>query len=326
MEEVLGLHHVSVLGTEPQRDFDFYSGVLGLRLVKRTVDFDDPSRHHLYFGDGAGTPGSLLTTFPRPGADRGRPGPGQVAVVSFSIVPPALGFWIGRLTGRGIRFRGPEKRSFGDESEQVLSFAGPDGLLLELVASERAAERTVWKAPAGFAADDAIRALHAPTLWVARGDETASLLESALGLRRVGEHGTTRRFAVGQGGPGRWLDVRTVGEFARAIPGAGTVHHLAVAVADETVQETVRRRVAAAGIAPTGVLDRRYFRSIYFREPGGVLLEIATVSPGLTVDEPVERLGGALQLPSDLEGRRSAIESALPALQTEPASFRPRGS
>jgi len=318
MTRALGLHHVTAIAGDPRRNLDFYAGLLGLRLVKRTVNFDDPGAYHFYFGDEVGKPGSLLTFFPYPGARDGRPGPGQVGVTSFSIRPSALGFWLERLLKHGVRHEGPTRRAgLGSGSEQVVSFSDPDGLLLELVAHLGSEARSAWGGGPGVSAEHAIHGLHAVAIWVEEGKATERVLVETLGFRPVGQHGTTRRFAAGDGGPGRLVDVRTTGDFVRGLGGMGTVHHVAWAVEDDRAQLKMREEVVAAGLAPTPVIDRNYFRSVYFREPGGVLFELATLGPGFAVDEPVESLGEHLKLPPRLEPRRSEIEAALPPLATD---------
>jgi catechol 2,3-dioxygenase-like lactoylglutathione lyase family enzyme len=312
---VLGLHHVTAIASDPQRTLDFYAGVLGLRFVKRTVNFDDPGTYHFYFGDEAGTPGSILTFFPWPGARPGRAGPGQVAVTGFAASPAAIGFWIGRLVHHGIAYQGPAMRGpRGGEVERVLSFRDPDGLSLEIVGHASAEAGPVWAGAPGIPAEHALHGLHGVTLWVEDGDATERVLVDALGFRAVREEGTTRRFAAGTGGAGRLVDVRSTGAFLHAVEGAGTVHHVAWAVADDAAQLDLRERVRGIGLDPTPVIDRKYFHSVYFREPGAVLFELATNGPGFTIDEPGDRLGEELMLPAPLEAHRSEIVAALPPI------------
>jgi predicted esterase/catechol 2,3-dioxygenase-like lactoylglutathione lyase family enzyme len=300
---VTGIHHVTAIASDPQKNLDFYAGVLGLRLVKRTVNFDDPQTYHFYFGDRTGTPGSLLTFFPWPGARAGRQGPGQVAVTSFAIEPRATGFWVERLLRHGIRYDGP--------AQQVISFRDPDGLLLELVAAA-GATGAAWGGAPGIARENAIQGLHSVTLWVDESRESKRVLVETLGFRKAGEDGTTQRFVVGDGGPGRIVGLRAVGGFPPGAGGAGTVHHVAWRVEHDAAQLEVRAQVIGAGLAPTPVIDRQYFHSVYFREPGGVLFELATEQPGFAIDEPVEHLGGRLALPPQFEARRAEIERVLP--------------
>jgi glyoxalase family protein len=324
---VLGIHHVTAIASDPQRNLDFYAGILGLRLVKRTVNFDDPQTYHFYFGDGIGSPGSLLTFFPWPGARRGRAGAGQVAVTSFAAPAAATGFWLERLMRHAIAFEGPAQRRIpGSESESVIAFRDPDGLMLEIVGTAAAARqpsrqpaREPGWAAAGVPAEHALSGIHAVAMWVDRHEASERLLVETLGMRLSGEEESTRRFvpipesaAVPTTGH---VDVRAVAGFPRGAEGAGTVHHVAWRVADEAAQLAVREAVIAAGQRPTPVIDRTYFRSVYFREPGGVLFELATDGPGFAIDEPASRLGERLMLPPQYESARGAIEAALPPLR-----------
>jgi predicted esterase/catechol 2,3-dioxygenase-like lactoylglutathione lyase family enzyme len=310
---VLGIHHVTAIASDPQRNLDFYAGVLGLRLVKRTVNFDDPETYHFYFGDEAGHPGSIMTFFPWPGARRGRQGTGQVAVTSFAVVPSALGFWLERFITHGVSYQGPTRRTMGGEPEQVIAFKDPDGLMLELVAHPTAESRPAWAAAPGIPIDRAIHGFFGATLWADHSEETQRVLE-VLGFHPTHEAGSTRRFAAGDGGPGTLVDLRTLDGFLRGVGGAGTVHHVAWRVTNDDSQLETRERIAGAGLQPTPVIDREYFHSVYFREPGGVLFEVATDPPGFTVDEPTDRLGERLMLPPQFEPRRAEIEAVLPPI------------
>jgi glyoxalase family protein len=305
----LGIHHVTAICGDPQRNLEFYAGTLGLRLVKQTVNFDDPHTYHFYYGDETGRPGSLLTFFPWPGARSGRIGTGQLALTAFAIVPEALGFWIERLVQHNVKFGGPMRH--GDE--QVLTFRDPDGLMLAIVAGRSARERTGWSR-AGIAAEQALRGLHSVTLWLEDGTPTAKLLEDGLAFRAAGETEEAARFSAGDGGAGALVDIRTVGGFPRGVGGVGTVHHVAFRLSDESTQLAIRQRLTDAGFHPTAVIDRQYFRSVYFREPGGVLFELATDLPGFAIDEPADRLGEQLMLPPQFEANRSSIEAALPEI------------
>ncbi|HEX6106538.1 MAG TPA: ring-cleaving dioxygenase [Gemmatimonadales bacterium] len=314
MTGVLGLHHVTAIASEPQRNLDFYAGALGLRLVKRTVNFDDPQTYHFYYGDEAGTPGSIMTFFPWPGAGRGRQGTGQVAVTSFAIPPGATGFWIERLLRHGIAYEGPARRGSGADAEGVIAFKDPDGLLLELVAHPGAESRPAWGGAPGVPPAHAIRGFHSVTLWVERWEPTEEVLLRTLGFRELGEDGTTRRYAAGDGGAGTIVHLRAIGGFGLGAEGAGTVHHVAFAVADDEAQLAMRERVVAAGLLPTPVIDRNYFHSVYFDEPGGVLFELATNPPGFVIDEPIPHLGEQLKLPPQYEAHRAEIEAVLPRI------------
>jgi len=314
MSSILGLHHVTAIASDPQRNIDFYVGVLGLRFVKRTVNFDDPHTYHFYFGDEVGTPGSIMTFFPWPGARAGRIGSGQVAVTGFAVVPAAIGFWVERLLRHSVKYEGPVKRGSGASAEQVLAFRDPDGAMLEIVGHASAESRPVWHKAPGVPREHAIHGFHGVTLWVEQGEGSARVLTDTLGFRPTTEDGTTKRFVAGEGGAGRIVDVREIGGFGRGTGGAGTVHHVAFAVQDDAAELAVRARVERDGLHPTPVIDRNYFHSVYFREPGGVLYELATNHPGFAIDEPVERLGESLRLPAQYEPRRAEIEAALPRI------------
>jgi len=314
MSKILGLHHVTAIASDPQRNLDFYAGVLGLRLVKRTVNFDDPQTYHLYYGDEVGTPGTIMTFFPWPGARRGRQGVGQVAVTSFSVLPTALGFWLERLLRHGVKYTGPVKRGAGRDEEQVIAFNDHDGLMLEIVAHASAEARPAWGAAPGIAKQDAIHGFHGVTLWVDEADPSERVLVDTLGFRAVSEDGASRRYAVEHGGAGTIVDVRSVGAFVGGAPGAGTIHHIAFAVESDDAELAMRERVEKAHLRPTPVIDRNYFHSVYFREPGGVLYELATNPPGFAIDEPVEHLGESLKLPPQYEPHRAQIEAVLPRI------------
>lgn len=308
---ILGLHHVTAIASDPQRNVDFYVGFLGLRLVKRTVNFDDPQTYHLYYGDEQGNPGSIMTFFPWPGARRGRQGAGQAAVTSFAVAPSSIAFWVQRLIAHGIKYEGPMKR--GDR-ETVLSFQDPDGLLLEIVGHAGATDRPAWTHAHGIPAEHAIHGFHAVTLWVKAHAPSERVLVEVLGFRFESETESIRRYVVGDGGPGKIIDVRAVGGFVEGVGGAGTVHHIAWAVADDTTELETRQRVLDGGLHPTPVIDRNYFHSVYFREPGGVLYELATNPPGFAIDEPADKLGESLKLPPQYEQHRGEIEAVLPPI------------
>lgn len=309
--QTAGIHHVTGIASDPQRNVDFYAGILGLRLVKRTVNFDDPTTYHFYFGDGDGHPGTLLTFFPWPDTRRGRQGTGQVAVTSFAIAPGSVGFWIERFINKRVEFTPPQSRY---DDERVIAFKDHDGFMAELVAHPLADGRPGWDG-SGVPAEHSIRGLFAVTLWEDSCDATGKLLIDSLGFRLVREQGSVYRYSAGDGGPGTIVDLRCVPGLWEGVMGAGTVHHVAFRAKDEAAQLEARAQLTSAGMNVTPVLDRDYFKSIYFREPSGVLFEIATDPPGFTVDEPRESLGAALKLPSWLEPRRFEIEALLPNIQ-----------
>lgn len=303
-----GIHHVTGIAEDPQRNIDFYAGILGLRLVKRTVNFDDPTTYHFYFGDESGHPGTILTFFPWPGTRRGRQGAGQVAVTSFAIAPSSVGFWIERFINKRVDFTPPQTRY---EDERVIAFKDHDGFMAELVAHPAAENRPGWDG-AGIPPEHSIRGLFSVTLWQDSCDATGKLLASSLGFRLVREQGSVFRYAAGDEGPGTIVDLRCVPGLWTGVMGAGTVHHVAFRARDEAEQLEARDDLSAAGLNVTPVLDRDYFKSIYFREPSGVLFEIATDPPGFLVDEKPDSLGTGLKLPEWLEPRRFEIEALLP--------------
>jgi glyoxalase family protein len=303
-----GIHHVTAIAGEPRRNLDFYRRVLGLRLVKKTVNFDDPGTYHLYFGDEAGSPGTILTFFPWAHAAPGRTGIGETQETIFRVPEASLGFWTQRLLAQGVRHETPKKR-FG---ETVLAFQDPDGMRLALAALPRIADAAAWKSD--VPAEAAITGFHGVSLLVADAAPTAEVLTGVLGLREAGREGNVTRYQASGVGPGKIVELHAAGDFLPGRLGKGSVHHVAFRAADDAEQAGIAATLRDRGLAPTEQLDRNYFRSIYFREPGGVLFEIATDAPGFAVDEPVATLGEALKLPGFLETRRSALEATLPAL------------
>ena len=308
MAQTTGIHHVTAISGGPQRNVDFYAGILGLRLVKKTVNFDDPETYHLYYGDGGGHPGTIMTFFPWTHAPGGRIGAGQLVVTSFSIPTSSLGFWTERLVEKGVRFEKPRDR-FG---ETVLTFEDPDHLRIELVAAEDG--RPGWS-EGTVLAEHSLRGFHHVALAVENPQSTVELMTETLGFGQVDETEGRARLAAGDGGPGNTVDVISASGFPGGSMGVGTVHHVAFRVPDEETQLALREEVSALGYNVTPVLDRNYFRSIYFREPGGVLFEIATDPPGFAVDEAESELGTHLKLPPWLETRRDRLEEVLPQLR-----------
>ncbi|MCU0987177.1 MAG: ring-cleaving dioxygenase [Acetobacteraceae bacterium] len=304
------LHHITAIAADPAANLAFYRDVLGLRLIKRTVNFDDPGTYHLYYGDEVGSPGAILTFFPYVGARQGRHGTGQAEEIAFAIPPASLSFWIERLAAHGVAADTPARR-FG---ETVLAFRDPDGLLLELVADE-AAPALAGFAQAGVPAEHAIRGFRGITLWLDDPGPTEAVLTEVLGYVPAAVEGARQRFVHPAGGLGGIVDLRAAPGFWRGAQGAGTIHHIAFRAASDAAQEGASRALGAMGIGVTPQQDRNYFRSTYFREPGGVLFEIATDDPGFAIDEPVERLGEALMLPARYERHRAQIEAVLPKLE-----------
>jgi glyoxalase family protein len=300
-----GIHHVTAITGDAQRNVDFYVGLLGLRLVKKTVNFDDPTSYHLYYGDELGRPGSVMTFFVWPGARRGRQGPGQVTATAFSVPAGSLDWWAGRLRAAGAAVEEPVSR-LGDD---VLPFADPEAMRLELVATARPDPREPWTGGT-VPADRAIRGFHSVTLSLTGQEETARLLAGTLGFRAGPAAPDRVRFETGE--TASVADLRSVPDAPAGEIAGGTVHHVAWRTSDDASQLEWRAVVAGAGYDVTPVLDRQYFHSIYFREPGGVLFEIATDVPGFTFDEPAAGLGSALRLPPRLEPLRAELELRLP--------------
>ena len=307
-----GLHHVTAIASDPQANVDFYTTVLGLRLVKRTVNFDAPDTYHLYYGDESGSPSSILTFFPWRGVPAGRQGSGITTATAFSVPPESLGWWAQRVAALGIDHEGPRAR----DGEEVLTFRDPDGLVIDVVAAP-GDTRSGWDGYGHVPAEHAVRGLHSVTMSERLPERTATLLTDLLGMRAAAEDGDRVRFAMGDGGAGTVVDV-AADTRARGLQAAGTVHHIAFRAPDGATQLRWREELVEAGLQVTEVLDRQYFTSIYFREPGGVLLEIATDQPGFAVDEPLLELGRALKLPPWLEPSRAQIEAALPPITVPP--------
>jgi len=306
---VRGLHHVTATVDDAQRDFDFYTKLLGLRLVKKTVNFDNHSVYHFYYGNESGTPGTIMTTFPYKdrGVRVGEKGAGQIRTTAFSVPRSSLDYWKTRLRERGVEPRDETPR-FG---EDAISFSDPSGLVLELVGVPKDA-RTPWAGDIDAA--HAIRGIHSVAMPIAAPARTLQLMTDVLGFEVVNETPDRTRLAVNGDAPGRVIDVIHDSSAPRGVNGLGTVHHVAMAVGDPEEQLRIRAELLRWGAQVTEVLDRQYFRSIYFREPGGVLFEIATVPPGFTVDETLPCLGQDLKLPPWEEPHRADIEAVLPRL------------
>ena len=301
-----GIHHVTAIAGDPQENVDFYVGVLGLRLVKRTVNFDDPESYHLYYGDAAGNPGTIMTFFSWPGSPRGRIGNGQVSATSFAVPQDSLGYWVERLLQHGVRFEQPVRRF----DETVVTISDPDGLTVELVARAGTVGGEVWER-SPVPSEYAIRGIPGVTLSERSGEVTTDLLENSLGFERIEEEdGRVRYLTAGSGGSFADVLARPDGPVGQTA--VGTVHHVAWRAPDDDTQQAWREEIAARGFHVTPVLDRNYFHSVYFREPGGVLFEIATDPPGFAVDEDPDQLGENLKLPPWLEKDRERIEEVLP--------------
>lgn len=304
-----GIHHVTAITADAQKNIDFYCGVLGLRLVKVTVNFDDPQSHHLYYGDELGHPGTVMTFFAWPGGRRGRIGPPQVTATAFAAPAGSIEFWQERLREHRVDADPPAER-FG---ERVLAFTDPDGLRLEIVAGAQAGVDGAAGGP--VAKEHAIRGFHGVTISEEGYENTARLLTDVMGFRADGEDGNRFRYRAGEGGFASAVDVVCVPDAPRGSMGTGVVHHIAYRTPDDAQQKAWREEIVRLGFNVSPVMNRSYFHSIYFREPGGVLFEIATDTPGFTVDEAPHRLGTRLQLPPQYEPYRARLDTALPRLR-----------
>jgi len=308
-KQILGIHHITAIAGNPQTNLDCYAGLLGLRLVKLTVNFDDPTTYHLYYGDGAGHPGTILTFFPWPSAPKGRRGAGQVTETAFAIPEDAMDFWVARLTNRAVAFDGPFDR-FG---EKVVAFSDPDGMRVELIATTTAkVERACEGGPIPLRF--AIRGFHSATLSEADHSQTAALLTDTMGFKLVAQDGNRYRYAADSGESARLVDVLHVPQERTGRVLVGTVHHIAWRTADDRQQREWLDELSKLGSGVSPVMDRKYFHSIYYREPGNILFEIATDPPGFAVDEAPEKLGSHLVLPAWLEPERAQLEAVLPPL------------
>lgn len=301
-KKTAGIHHITAIVGHPQENVDFYAGVLGLRLVKQTVNFDDPGTYHLYFGNEGGKPGTIITFFPWANARQGKIGDGQVGVTSYVVPKGAMSFWEQRLAKFGIPATKMER--FG---EQYLEFDDPHGLHLEIVEREEG-EKNTWQA-GEIKPDVAIKGFGGATLLSVRPDETAQLLENVMGLEKVGQEGDFIRFQS-SADIGNVIDLKltTIG---RGQMGVGTVHHIAWRAKDDEDQLEWQKYVADSGYGVTAVRDRNYFNAIYFKEHGEILFEIATDPPGFAHDESLETMGEKLMLPEQYETHRDQIEKAL---------------
>ncbi|RDI60008.1 ring-cleaving dioxygenase [Microvirga subterranea] len=303
-----GIHHITAIAGPARRNLDFYTQTLGLRLVKKTVNFDDPSTYHFYYGDEAGQPGTILTFFPWEHAAPGRLGVGETQETVFRVPEGSLGYWMHRLVEKGVPHEVPAKR-FG---ETVLAFKDPDGMRLAIVAVPAIGNEPAWS-DGEIPAEHAIRGFHSASLLLARAAPTGAILTDVFGFTEVAREGSVVRYKAGDTALGGIVDLREAGDFLHGRPGAGTVHHIAFRAASDAVQaEMVDKLLRNHGIRTTEQKDRDYFRAVYFREPGGLLFEIATDDPGFEVDEPSTSLGQSLKLPRFLEPSRGEIEAVLP--------------
>jgi len=304
-----GIHHVTAVSGNASANVDFYTRTLGLRLVKKTVNFDDPATYHLYYGDEQGHPGTILTFFPWEHAAAGRNGVGLTEQTAFRVPTTSIGYWTHRLIEKGVPHDAIEKQ-FG---ESVLSFTDPHGLRLALVGVAAAASEPAWS-NGEIPAEHAIRGFHDVTLMLENAERTGAILTDVFGFKETGREASFVRYES-DGAPGNIVIIREASGFLPGRMGHGSVHHIAFRAADDAQQLRMAEKVREAHrINTTAQIDRQYFRSVYFREPGGILFEIATDPPGFAVDEPVVALGRELKLPPFLEPRRREIEAALPPL------------
>ena len=305
-----GIHHVTAISGPAARNLAFHSRILGQRLVKRTVNFDDPGTYHLYYGDEDGQPGSIVTFFPWEHVTPGRLGSGETMETAFRVPTGSLTWWTNRLRNAGVAVEAPVHR-FG---APVLAFSDPDGTRLALVGVDGLEVEPHWSA-AEIPAEHAVRGLHGVTLLVADTGPTADVLTDVMGFAKAASEGGFERLAVPGTVMGGIVDLKAAPGLPRGRQGGGSVHHVAFRAADDAEQDAMVEKLHANhGLATTEQKDRNYFRSVYLREPGGVIFEIATDAPGFAVDEPAATLGQALKLPTFLEAQRPRIEAVLPAL------------
>jgi glyoxalase family protein len=315
-DSILGLHHITAIAGEAQRNYDFYTGVLGLRLVKKTVNFDDPGTYHFYYGDETGTPGTIVTFFPGEGIVTGRKGSGMATNIGYAVPKESLAFWQARFEKLNLP-HGAIGERFAD---LFLSFQDPDGLSLELVVPKEEDHRKPWTTSA-VKESVAIRGFHSVTLTLKNMKHTADLLAEIFGYQLMAQEGNRYRFLTESIQQANIIDIiESPNEMAGHVAG-GTNHHVAFRVKDESVLMEYREKIAARGLHITPKIDRNYFFSLYFREPGGVLFELATDNPGFAIDEPVNELGVHLKLPLQYEKNRSEIEKALPSLDYSSTSI-----
>jgi glyoxalase family protein len=304
---IAGIHHITAIAGNAQRNYDFYTKVLGLRMVKRTVNFDDPGTYHFYYGNQTGAPGTILTFFPWEGIVGGRSGTGMATEIGYSVPAGSLDFWTGRLKAYNLQ---PQSQRFG---ETVLPFRDPDGLNIDLIVPQQPDTREPWTTT-DVKADAATKGFHSVTLTLKSIAPTASILTDVFGYQLKGQEGNRYRFITPAGASASIVDLVETPQGTRGLNGGGTNHHVAFRVPNEEVQMEFREKILSKGLHITPKINRDYFYSLYFREPGGVLFELATDTPGFTVDEPLDQLGTHLKLPNQYESSRETIEKSLPTL------------
>lgn len=311
-KSINGIHHITVMASDPQNNYNFYTQTLGMRFIKKTVNFDAPDVYHLYYGDEKGSPGTILTFFPFPDARRGKRGTGEINIVSFSVPSNSLQYWMNRLAERAINFNGPNNK-FGHE---YISLLDPDGMKIEIVADTNADSIEGWF-NGDVPAEHSIRKFFSSTFYLSDAKPTEKLLTQVMGAKLIASEGNVRRYTLGEKESLVFVDIIEDASIPRGISGAGTVHHIAWRTANDEEQLNWRAKVSEYGLYPTEVVDRDYFHSIYFREPGGILFEIATDPPGFMIDESFENLGTELKLPAWHEPKRKLIEQILVPLKTK---------
>lgn len=308
-EQILGLHHITAIASNAQRNLDFYTKVLGLRLVKKTVNFDDPGTYHFYYGNEQGTPGTILTFFPWERMSKGRTGVGMATEIAYAVPENSLDAWKERLTKFNVPFTAQAER-FG---EPFISFTDPDGLNLSLIVPAKADARLSWETT-DVKSEMATKGFHSTTISLQTIDATADVLTDIFGYRLLSQEGNRTRFVTDAVENAAIIDLLTFPDGNPGYNAAGTNHHVAFRVANDEILMKFRDKVLSKGLQITPKIDRDYFFSLYFREPGGVLFEIATDNPGFTVDEPLDKLGTSLRLPKQYEAMRAEIEKGLPVL------------
>jgi glyoxalase family protein len=309
MEQLItGIHHVTAVASNAQKNIDFYAGILGLRLVKKTVNFDGPDVYHFYYGDENGNPGSIITFFPYQGLVNGRHGKGMLNTISFSVASASLEYWLQRFKRFGINYKKPQERF---EGESVVYFEDEDGLGLELVFNDK--DTRIGYTQGHIPIEHTIKGFYNIEIWEEGYERTAALLTEQLDHKLIYEKGNRFRFAA-MDTPGNYVDILCRPDSIKGLAGSGMVHHIAFATPNKETQSEVRLRIVKRMLNPSPILDRNYFTSIYFREPGGVFFEVATAGPGFAIDEPVEHLGESLKLPPQFEEDRKQIEKTLPPI------------
>lgn len=306
---VMGLHHITAIAGNAKQNFEFYTKVLGLRMVKKTVNFDDPGTYHFYFGDEVGTPGSILTFFPWEGIGKGYTGTGMATNIGYSVPKDSLEFWADRFKQFNVKHEETAER-FG---EQILPFEDPDGLKIDLIVAAKEDSRKPWETPE-VNAQVATKGFHSITLTLKNIKPTATILTDIFGYKLLNQEGNRYRFITDAIENASVVDLIEAPNVPAGKGAAGTNHHVAFRVKDDTILMEYREKVAKKGLSITPKIDRDYFFSLYFREPGGVLFELATDNPGFAKDEPVDQLGSSLKLPKQYESSRAEIEKVLPVL------------